>query len=285
MALSRCTTFKVVAGKVIVTHRSIPLVNLEVEAVNHTRHHIEVTMVLVPKRVVLGVDGVVWSVDSKSDVGGAFVEVDVFKSNHLAETRSQITSPIESIMIHSCIHVLHTERDGGLSKGFGTLVGQHDGDVVVGIGNDMVEGVNHAGEGSVNSVEHAVFLDIDEVLLHLSVLVVGGDMVALGKVGRITIYPYQHTHVAIMRIIGNGEFLFIRFPTLDLRGHGQSSLGDILFTFEVVDTIAVVVDDYHEAGFRGSVALTLVVCYDNGKGVGSSTTYKEGRHFGIERVI
>ena len=110
-------------------------------------------------------------------------------------------------------------------------------------------------------------------------------MVALGKVGRITIYPYQHTHVAIMRIIGNGKFLFIRFPTLDLRGHGQSSLGDILFTFEVVDTIAVVVDDYHEAGFRGSVVLTLVVCYDNGKGVGSSTTYKEGRHFGIERVI
>ena len=190
-------------------------------------------------------------------------------------------------MIHSRIHVLHTERDGGLSEGFGALVGQHDGDVMVGVGDNMVDWVSHTGKGRIGGVEHAVFLDIDEVLLHLSVLVRIEGMDAVDISGIVSINPYQHTHIAIMGIIGNGEYLFVRYTASNLDTMGIKRPSNILtiVALEVVYTVAIVVDGNAEGGLGGGVVLILVVGHDNGEGVSGATTYVEGGYFGIERVV
>ena len=113
--------------------------------------------------------------------------------------------------------------------------------------DDVVAGAHHTGESGIDRVEFDILLDKEQILLHLTVGMGGSTMDATIHVGSgVGINPYKHAHIAIMGGIGDCE-RHLELPTAadlgTIDGKTAGALGDILYALEIVDTIAVVVDD------------------------------------------
>ena len=138
------------------------------------------------------------------------------------------------------------------SEGQQTLVGKHDTDIMVGFGDDVLARSNHTSESSIHRIEHAVFLDIEEILLHLTIVAMcrGGCTAAHIGCGVVD-YPYEHTHVSIVGVIRNGEFFLVLTTATNFDTLGQGSFNDVFIAIEIIFSIAVVVYSDTKGGCCG----------------------------------
>ena len=85
-------------------------------------------------------------------------------------------------------------------------------------------------------------------------------------------YPYKHTHVAVVCAFGYGKGYLVGSAAMYFDGISYTSpSGDVFRAEEVVLAIAVIVDGYAEACGSGRVEFVKVVGNLDGKGVLSAT--------------
>ena len=110
-------------------------------------------------------------------------------------------------------------------------------------------------------------------------------MQTVGEEGRVAIHPNEHTHIAIVGVVGYGEGNLIGLTAANLGGKHGAHSGEVFVASEVVFTIAVVVDGDAKACGGGGVVLVLVVSHLDGEGVLCATFDEERRDFGIGGVV